>query len=74
MTVVELQQLLVTTLVRARGDSRTKWRRAIGEIKLYSRDTHPHCNWEVRAAGTMREIAAVEVAVDTIRADHPWVG
>ncbi len=73
MTIAELHHLLVTTLVRVRGDSRTKWRRAVGEIKVYSLSTHPHCNWEVRPAGTIIEIAAVEQAVDTVRADHPWV-
>ncbi len=74
MTLVELRQLLVATLVRAHGDSRAKWRRAVGEIRIYPRDTHAHCNWEVWASGTVTEIAAVEQAVDMVRADHPWVG
>jgi hypothetical protein len=45
----------------------------VTDIKVYPIDTHPHCNWEVRAAGSAGDIAAVERAVDRMRADHPFV-
>lgn len=74
MTASELRNLLVTALAGALGGGRTRWRRAVADIKVYPVETHPHCNWEVRAAGSAREIAEVERAVDRLRADHPLVG
>jgi hypothetical protein len=74
VTAGELRNLLVTTLAGTRGGGRAHWRRAVADIKVYPVETHPHCNWEVRAAGSAREIAEVERAVDRLRADHPFVG
>lgn len=74
MTAGELRNLLVTALAGALGGGRARWRRAVADIKVYPVETHPHCNWEVRAAGSAREIAEVERAVDRLRADHPFVG
>jgi hypothetical protein len=73
VTAGELRNLLVTVLAGALGGGRARWRKAVADIKVYPVQTHPHCNWEVRAAGSAREIAEVERAVDRLRADHPFV-
>ena len=73
MTTTELRNVLVSMLAAGRGGGRARWRKAVADIKIYPMDTHPHCNWEVRAAGTTNEIAAVERAVDRMRDDHPFV-
>lgn len=73
MTTSELRNLLVTMLAGARGGGRARWRRAVTDIKVYPIETHPHCNWEVRAGGSAGDIAAVERAVDRMRADHPFI-
>jgi hypothetical protein len=71
VTASELRELLITGLARSAGGGRARWRRAVAEVRLYPLSTHPHCNWEVRAAGTSAEIASVERAVDRVRVDHP---
>ena len=73
MTASELRELLVAGLARSAGGGRQRWRQAVAEVRLYPLSTHPHCNWEVRAAGSMAEIALVERAADRLRADHPHV-
>lgn len=70
MTGSDLQQLLVTKLVQSRGGTRQRWRRAVGELRVYSVATHPHCNWEVRASGSAGDIEAVEDMADRLRAAH----
>ena len=72
-TVSQLQELLVTTLVRKTGGPPRRWRTAIGAVRLYDRATHPHCNWSINPSGTPREVAAVEKLLDTIRLSHPIV-
>jgi hypothetical protein len=74
MTRSDIERLLVTTLTRVNGGSQQKWRRAAGTVQVYAQATHPHCNWDVRASGTIGEIAAVEKAVDDLRARHPIIG
>jgi hypothetical protein len=73
MTRSELQNLIVTRLVREHGGSRQRWRKAINTIQIYSRGTHPHCNWEVRSAGPAADIDAVERMVDKLRHDHAHI-
>lgn len=73
MTAHQLQALLVTRLVRTHGGDSRGWRRAIGEIRLYDLDTHPHCNWAVNPSGSIRENAAIERLCDSLRAEHPIV-
>ena len=73
MTASDLQQLLVSALVRAHGGTRQRWRRAVGDIRVYSLDTHPHCNWDVRASGSPGDIDAVDAVVDALRDDHPHI-
>jgi hypothetical protein len=73
MKAAELKDMLTSHLVRSTGGTRQQWRRAIGEFVLYSMDTHPHCNWDVRPAGKAAEVEAVNQAVDVLRMIHPHV-
>lgn len=73
MTGFDLQQLIVTKLVQSRGGTRQRWRRAVGELRIYSVATHPHCNWEVRASGSAGDVEAVEEMADRLRADYAIV-
>ena len=73
MTASELQDLLITTLVRKSGGSRRQWRIAIGPVRVLDAATHPHCNWSVTPSGSHSEIAAVERLLDDVRLSHPIV-
>ncbi|RZM20387.1 hypothetical protein [Sphingomonas sp. R86521] len=73
MTASDLQSLLVTTLMREHGGDRRRWRLVLGEVKVYSLATHPHCNWSVTPSGAFADIDAVETLVDQVRAQHPIV-
>src|SRR3546814_4721483 len=52
MTADNLVELIVARLVRDYGRSKHHWRRLVGPIRLYSRATHPHCNWAAAPIGT----------------------
>lgn len=73
MTGSELRDLLIREIARNHGGGTARWRKVAGAVKIYSRDTHPHCNWDLRPAGAAHEVAVVERAVDTLRARHPFV-
>ncbi|MBO9624423.1 MAG: hypothetical protein J7500_17075 [Sphingomonas sp.] len=73
MTTAELADLFVTTLLRELGGNRRRWRGVLGEARLYSEDTHPHCNWSFTPHGTAAENAAVERVADRLRGQHPIV-
>lgn len=73
MTASDLRDLFLSTLTRRFGGSRRRWRIVIGEAKLYSRETHPHCNWAIDPAGSANENGAVEQVADELRARHPIV-
>lgn len=74
MTAADLRDLFLTHLTRRHGSSRRRWRMVVGEVKLYSRATYPHCNWAVSPSGTASENAAVEAVSDELRAAHPIIG
>lgn len=74
MLPADLRDLFLTLLTRRHGGSRRRWRMVVGEVKLYSRATHPHCNWSISPSGTAGENAAVEAVSDELRAAHPLVG
>ena len=73
MLASDLRDLFVSTLAREAGGDRRRWRIAVGEIRLYSLATHPHCNWAVSPSGSIGEMAAVERLADLLRARHPIV-
>ena len=73
MTASDLQSLILTTLVREQGSDRRRWRLVLGEVRVYSLATHPHCNWSVTPSGAFADIDAVETLVDRVRGEHPIV-
>ncbi|WP_260596913.1 hypothetical protein [Sphingomonas endolithica] len=73
MTAGALEDLIIARLTRASGGTARGWRMALGPIKVRDAATHPHCNWEVEPSGTVRETAAIERLLDTVRLDHPFV-
>ena len=73
MTASDLLDLFVTNLARNSGSNRRRWRVAVGDVRIYSIATHPHCNWSVTPSGSVSEIAAVERLADDLRGRHPIV-
>ena len=73
MTGGELQDLLVTALVRQAGGSKRDWRAALGRVRTYSTETHPHCNWSVAPSGSPGENAIIERLLDDFRGRYPLV-
>jgi hypothetical protein len=71
MHTSQLQDLIVSTLVKQAGGTQRRWRIALGPIKLRDPLSYVHCNWEVTPSGTPRENAAIERLLDTIRLEHP---
>ncbi|MGC4252916.1 MAG: hypothetical protein QM605_16010 [Sphingobium sp.] len=71
MTADQMIDLMVARLVRERGGAKHRWRQRIGTVKLYPRETHPHCNWAVTPTGGFGEIEAVESLADELRLRHP---
>ncbi|USI73235.1 hypothetical protein [Sphingomonas morindae] len=73
MTRSDLRETLITELVRRHGGARGHWRRILGEVRLYARETHPHCNWEMFPSGGVDEVQAATRAIDGLRARHPLI-
>lgn len=72
MTALDIQDLLVTLLTRE-GGSRRRWRIVVGDVRVYSLSTHPHCNWSITPNGNTGEVARVERLLDTLRLSHPVI-
>lgn len=73
MTSLDLIDLFAKTLMREIGGSRRQWKQVLGDVKVYSAETHPHCNWHITPVGGAGEIAAVERIADRLRISHPIV-
>ncbi|RYY28325.1 MAG: hypothetical protein EOP62_03765 [Sphingomonadales bacterium] len=73
MTRDALIDLFIRKLLREGSGTRRRWRAVLGEVKLYSIATHPHCNWLISPSGDSYENAAVERLADQLRSDHPIV-
>jgi hypothetical protein len=73
MTSADLIDLFLKTLLREIGGGRRRWRTVLGDVKIYSPETHPHCNWQITPTGGAGEIAAVERIADRLRGEHPIV-
>jgi hypothetical protein len=71
MTAADLIDRFLAALLREQGGTRRRWRHVLGEVRLYSAATHPHCNWSITPAGEADEIAAVEHVADRLRSEHP---
>ncbi len=73
MTSADLRDIFLAILVRDTGRSRRHWRLVIGEFRVYSLSTHPHCNWAINPSGSVGDIARVERVCDDLRGRHPIV-
>lgn len=73
MYALQLENLLLTRLLREHGGSKRNWRSALGSVRLYDVATHPHCNWSVAPSGTIRENRAIEELCDEVRGEYPIV-
>ncbi|WP_242096090.1 hypothetical protein [Sphingomonas sp. CROZ-RG-20F-R02-07] len=73
MTAGDLQDILVTKLVREAGRTRRHWRLVVGPVRVHDRATHAHCNWSIAPSGDAYENDAVERIVDDLRLDHPFI-
>ncbi|KQU45973.1 hypothetical protein ASG67_15265 [Sphingomonas sp. Leaf339] len=73
MTASELQDLIVSTLLREHGGLRRRWRIVVGSLRLHDLATHAHCNWSLAPSGDYRENDRVERLLDRMRLDHPIV-
>lgn len=73
MTAADLADLFVKTLLREAGGNRRNWRAAMGKMRVYSVETHPHCNWSITPSGSALENAWIEKVADRLRGDVPIV-
>lgn len=73
LSASQLQDLLVTRLVRQHGRTQRHWRAVLGPVHLLDRAHYPHCNWSVAPQGETREVAEIERLLDTVRLTHPIV-
>lgn len=73
MTADDLCDLILASLVRAHGGSKSAWRRALGPLSVRDVRTHPHCNWSASPSGTTAEVSAIEALLDDVRMAHPIV-
>lgn len=73
MTSGELHDLFLSTLVRQAGGTRRRWRLVLGNVKVYSVASHPHCNWSVIPSGSVGEVDTVERIADDLRLRYPIV-
>lgn len=46
---------------------------ALGPIRVYDSNTHPHCNWSAAPSGSFDENEAIERLLDDARLTHPMV-
>ncbi|WP_431468842.1 hypothetical protein [Sphingosinithalassobacter sp. LHW66-3] len=74
MTADDLIDRFLAALLRAHGGTKHRWRTVLGQVRVYSRQTHPHCNWSITPGGTAAENAAVEALADRMRNEYPIIG
>lgn len=73
MTATDLHEIFIATLLRRAGGTRRHWRLALGEVRVYPVETHPHCNWAVTPHGTLRDMTEIERLADDLRLRHPLI-
>jgi hypothetical protein len=73
MTAQDLIDIFVKALMRDIGGTRRRWRTVLGEVRVYSTETHAHCNWSIEPMGGAGENAAVERLADRLRGEYPIV-
>lgn len=73
MKTTELRDLIIRQAARDNGGGMVRWRKTLGELRVYPRTTHAHCNWDARPVGPPGDVAAIETIVDRVRLQHPFV-
>jgi len=73
MKAAELRDLIIRQVARDKGGGMIRWRKTLGDLRVYPRSTHAHCNWDARPTGPPDEVAAIEKVVDHVRLQHPFV-
>lgn len=73
MTAGDLQDRIVTRLLRLHGGTRQRWRSVLGPLRVHDVETHPHCNWSAMPTGSVREVELTERLLDDVRAELPVV-
>ena len=71
-TRTQLEDMLVEMLTGAVGGTADQWRQAIGPVTVYPLATRPTPNWSVQAGGSATEQAAIDMAAEIVRAEHPY--
>jgi hypothetical protein len=71
LTADEIQALLIKMLVEAAGGEPAHWRGLIGDVIVFPRATHPTCNWRIVPSGEPAQVAAINLAVELVRQEHP---
>ena len=69
----QLRDLHATMLEGAAGGAREHWLDVIGPVEKLPTHLNLHCNWAVHPKGKKAELAAIERAVELVRAEHPYV-
>ena len=73
MKATDLRDLIIRQVARNNGGGTVRWRKTLGDLRVYPRTTHAHCNWDARPTGPPQDVAAIEKVVDEIRLQHPFV-
>lgn len=73
LTPDQMRDLLATLLEGAAGGAHDDWLRAIGPVEKLPTHLNLHSNWRVHPKGKKAELAAIEHAVELVRAEHPYV-
>uniref|UniRef100_UPI0035C9F4E4 hypothetical protein n=1 Tax=uncultured Sphingomonas sp. TaxID=158754 RepID=UPI0035C9F4E4 len=72
-TAAELRDTLAHILAGAAGGTEEEWRAAIGEIEKLPTWANIRSNWAVHPTGSAKQLAAIEKAVEVVRAAQPYV-
>jgi len=69
----DIGALLAHLLAGVTGKPETHWKRLIGEVTALPIVFNPRSNWRIKPNGTLKEIEAIEKAVEIVRQAHPYV-
>lgn len=72
-TPAKLRAILAEVLEGATGEDAPTWWLAIGEVEKLPTWANIHSNWKIDPEGTPDQLAAIEKAVEVVRAAHPYV-
>jgi hypothetical protein len=69
----DIQALLAHLLAGVTGKPEGHWKRLIGEVTALPIVFNPRSNWTINPKGTIKEVEAIEKAVEVVRQAHPYV-